>query len=281
MIDGVLILYNPNETILDNVLTYIKPLNRLWVIDNSEIKYPDLIERLLQIDSRIIYIQNFNRNGIAGALNLGIRSAIKNNTQWVLTMDQDSCFVANHIENFIATLYTLNHEKTAIISPCHQLFKEIKVIKEDFSSIDSCMTSGSLVNIEIFKRIGHFREEFFIDYVDLEYCLRARYRGYEIIKINSVILKHKLGNSKKHLKFILVTNHSPLRRYYITRNRFITLWEYKFVFPFYCLNEFRLVLMDVFKILIFEKQKSNKLKSTILGIFHFVIGKKGAFKSNV
>lgn len=38
---------------------------------------------------------------------------------------------------------------------------------------------------------------FFIDYVDTEYCLRAKRNGLTVIILKVVMMEHKLGNPKK------------------------------------------------------------------------------------
>lgn len=54
----------------------------------------------------------------------------------------------------------------------------------------------------------------FIDNLDLEWCLRAKYYGYEIFASASAILNHRLGNGNKDK----IKSHSPQREYYIIRN---------------------------------------------------------------
>jgi rhamnosyltransferase len=89
--------------------------------------------------------------------------------------------------------------------------------------IDYLITSGSVVNLTLFDEIGGFDEALFIDEVDLEYCYRAKTKGYKIIKFTHIFLQHSLGKisyfrSLKSGKLTPRTLHSPLRVYYMLRN---------------------------------------------------------------
>ena len=52
----------------------------------------------------------------------------------------------------------------------------------------------------IFDKIGWFASEFFIDWVDIEYCFRIREAGYLIVESWDAILLHEPGHPY-HLRF--------------------------------------------------------------------------------
>ena len=89
---------------------------------------------------------------------------------------------------------------------------------ELFTSPLVVMTSGNIINLDIYKCVEGFKEWMFIDCVDFEYGLNIRKHGYTIKQINTVFLDHELGNYEiKYFlnKKIFCDNHSALRRYYI------------------------------------------------------------------
>ena len=91
------------------------------------------------------------------------------------------------------------------------------------------ITSGSLVSVGVYDAIGPFRDAFFIDHVDDEYCLRARKMGYRVLSTCKPVMLHSVGASTLHRllwKKTGVTNHPPFRRYYMTRNHIILMKEY-------------------------------------------------------
>ena len=115
------------------------------------------------------------------------------------------------------------------------------------------MTSGNLLNLDIFNKIGPFREDFFIDYVDNEYCLKLNTYGYRIIQIKDAFLHHNLGYQNKHsyfgLKNTTTINYDPIRRYYSTKNRLKTRKLYYRYYPLFCLKDIYLLLIQFFKII--------------------------------
>jgi rhamnosyltransferase len=124
------------------------------------------------------------------------------------------------------------------------------------------MTSGNLLNIEAYDKIGGFWEELFIDWVDMEYCLRLNKIHYRVIQINQVILNHPLGEISKHKLFkktFYALNHSAKRRYYLTRNALHVLKKYKMEFPELVVFTRDIFIYSLKSIILFEKNKFYKL----------------------
>jgi GT2 family glycosyltransferase len=92
---------------------------------------------------------------------------------------------------------------------------------------DLAFTSGSMVRREMVEKIGLPRSDFFMDFVDFEYCLRARSHGYRIAVVTGVRLAHEVGHARQvRLPGFsgLWPNHAPWREYYITRNLAYAVW---------------------------------------------------------
>jgi rhamnosyltransferase len=145
------------------------------------------------------------------------------------------------------------------------------------------MTSGNLLNLSAYQVVGPFLDELFIDFVDVEFCLRLRQKGFLVVQANRAILKHNLGNItnvKILFKQLRTSNHSPLRRYYITRNRFFVWNKY---------HEFDVAKEAIAKdkvsfrgeirnILLMEKYKIAKLAMIVKGYFDYKRNVFGKFK---
>ena len=100
-IDGVVALYNPDESIIKNINSYINDIDKIYIIDNSETKNHELINKIVTISDKCIYIDNNGNQGIANALNVGAKLAIENGCDWLLTMDQDSSFTQGSLLKLI------------------------------------------------------------------------------------------------------------------------------------------------------------------------------------
>ena len=208
MVCGVTVLYNPTETegIFENINSYLYGLDKLYLVDNSEKENEKLKDKYINLSSKIEYIKMNGNEGIAKALNVAKNKAIKENYDWLLTMDQDSKFKNNDFLKMLNLVKKYFKEDIAIFSPFHKTVGSNCENKEIIEK-DTVMTSGNLLNLKIAQEIGDFEEKFFIDEVDHDYCYRIKKENYKIIVLNKIILKHNLGNIKKY-RFFSVTNHN-------------------------------------------------------------------------
>lgn len=285
-IAGVVVLYNPKSNVIDNIKSYLSSLDKLYIIDNSESKN----DEFKNISKKVEYIFLGKNMGIAYALNCAAKKAYKNKYKWLLTMDQDSAFLKNHFKKMCLYLDELsnnkkingllNFDKIGIMSGIQRtLYNENSVIKTVSFPV-TVMCSGNLINLEIFNKVGGFNENYFIDCVDLEYCLRLRKNGYEIIQLPSVELKHNLGNIKKVRflwKTVYVTHHNYIRRYYITRNRHYLYDKYKCDFNSFCSFILKENRRELIKILLYEKDKMRKIKAFYQGYRDYKKGITGKY----
>ena len=147
---GILTLYNPPSSYLDNINTYINYLDILYIVNNTPVvnhkAHDALLNRFPDVE-----ILSFCKNiGIAAALNLGIKEGLKNNYSWLLTMDQDSFFDKHQAEKYFSSLPFIVSSRVIVLSPSH------KVVSGGTDAVlyekrDEVMTSGNLLNS--FKRI--------------------------------------------------------------------------------------------------------------------------------
>lgn len=224
-IAAVVILYHPNKSVLDNIKTYYDYVEKIFVFDNSEEK--SLIKVDLLKLPKVAFYQDFENEGISKRLNEGSNLAIQEHFDWILTMDQDSNFSADTIKYYF-NCFTQFKEKENVAMFGTNRTRE-KNLHTNYSCTSSKMedliTSGSLLNLEAFDKLGNFDESLFIDLIDNEYCARSKMNGYSVIRFSNIYMLHELGkrvyNSSIKTFFIFKKKkevHSPLRCYYMYRN---------------------------------------------------------------
>tara|TARA_R110001583_G_scaffold118774_1_gene270236 strand:+ start:3222 stop:4079 length:858 start_codon:yes stop_codon:yes gene_type:complete len=279
--DGVVVLYNPDESVCSNIASYIDYIGLLYVVDNSEQKNLLLIDKINSHPS-VVYIDNKSNLGIASALNRGAKEAINHSASWLLTMDQDSRFDKTSLQTLVAFAYSLPEDhKVGVLSPVHKTVNaDVPIIKDDILTVEvnSVMTSGNLIYLKAFQSVGGFLEKYFIDCVDHEYCLRLKVNGFKVILHNESILEHNLGDIESRSfigREIYYTNHSAIRRYYITRNRLDVIFRYGKVFPYFSSNEVKKIFSEWLKILFFEENKLTKTFFILKGCKDFFIRRFG------
>ncbi len=272
---GVVVLYNPSKDVKDNINSYLEFLDKLYVIDNSS----DSHEKDFN-DEKMEYIHQDENMGIAYPLNLGCVLAIRDRFNWLLTMDQDTKFNSDVLPVLIDYIENNDTSKDGIVTVWHESNLDVEKPKDKIDYPLTEMTSGNLLNLDIYKIVGKFREDFFIDGVDIEYCLRLKKKGYRIVRFNNVFINHNLGNIEYHKLFgkrFLCTNHNYIRNYYMQRNYRYINEEYKGIAPDYC-DMLIHIKLRIFKILMFEKDKYRKIRNIFRGIKDYKKGIKGKYR---
>lgn len=282
---GVTVLYNPDGSVIRNIASYMNAVERLYVVDNSD---ADNGENFA--GDKICYIPNRENLGIAAALNIGAQKALEEGFDFLLTMDQDSRFENGGAEGLIGFLTKLADDSDlqnelgctvydlGLVSPLHKTGIELGITYSGIDSPDTVMTSGNIISLSAYEKIGGFKDWMFIDAVDFDYCLNLRRHGFKILRLTDIELKHKVGDmitGKFFGKTVYSLNHSPMRRYYIVRNRHYFYDMYKSDFPEYCTAELRRTLPEAVKIILFEKQKTKKLLAMLEGYRDYKKGIKG------
>ena len=273
-IPATVIWYNPDNENIKNIRTYIDYVEKLYIIDNSKENNKKLADSLNNLKAEYIY--NDKNLGIAKALNLACEKAASEDFEWILTMDQDSSFDSDSINDYFRAFEKMTKNNVGIISPRHILKNDIDKFSDvkESAEVDHVMTSGNLLNLKIWEEIGRFDENLFIDEVDSEICFRIIENGYKVIQLNKIRMFHELGNLEKKNFFtrkISVLNHNHIRKYYIMRNKFYMLKKYKK----YRLRYIYYILNDFFKVIFYEKDKLRKLKYMFKGIADFMKNKMG------
>ena len=287
---AIIVSYNPDKNLLDSVNLLISQVEKIIIVDNGSIeeKRKD-ISSIKDIDNeRIEVIFNEENLGIATALNIGVREALKQGFNWILTMDQDSKASKDMVEKMFEVYNNIDKkERKSILSIFPNFVDErIQSIEENsvmntYEYVDADITSGNLVKAEVFDKVGFFDDSLFIDLVDTDFCMRLNEKNIKMIKVRDAILYHSLGESQS-VKSIFgkfnTSNHSALRRYYMTRNRFYIWEKYKDLNSFTLNRDKKLFKKEFIKIILGEKDKVNKIKMVFKGYKDYKNGIRGKLK---
>lgn len=265
---GVIVFYNPNEDNVKKYLNYIDNVDKLYIVDNSSKDNKNII---IDKDNKVNYIPLNKNYGIAYALNKGAKTAIEEGYDWLLTMDQDSDLKDKDLKEMIKYVHENDTSKIGIISPWHVINTNIKKPNLEVDYPLEVMTSGNLVNLDIYQRVGGWDDKLFIDDVDIDYCMNLNIHGYQVVRLLYVPMKHSLGNiTIRHIwplkRDYVCSNHNYIRRYYMARNLFYLEQKYYGEFEAYFSFMKRGLKGQMKNIFVFEKDKIRKLKSIKKGI---------------
>ncbi len=279
---AVIVSYNPTAEMLGNIGKVRAQVQGMVLVDNGS--SADTIDMLHQAYHAIDFhlIENAENLGIAEGLNQGVRWAQSNGYPWVILFDQDSSID----EGFVARMFETwnSHRESERVVSIHPRYKDPKtgcepVVRRarDGGPVSS-MTSGALMPVWIFDKIGWFASEYFIDWVDIEYCFRIRAAGYLVADSPQAVLLHAPGHSqsKKLLGIdFRPTHHSSMRRYYMSRNRIAVFRKYLTIFPRWTLWLMYDALRETVKCFIGERDRSIKFRRFVLGTWDGLTGRMG------
>lgn len=291
LVAAVVVTYHPSGPYVDRLQRLAAQVDRLIIVDNHSL--PEVVDTLTRFcfgDDHRKLICNYENFGIAQALNIGIEAARQMGMQWVLTMDQDSIVEPDLVRELLQTIEQDRQSETAgVVAANYEDSTGRPYVKTtDEQGSDSAfetrtaITSGSLVNVAAWQAVGGYREDFFIDSVDHDFCFRVRKAGWRILQSRRVLMKHQLGGTTRRANWLVVkpaiANYGPIRRYYMSRNRvamFKSHWKSDLG---WVLRELLMIPIDMMLILVHEPGKAVKIGAMIKGVWHGVIGRMGRFE---
>ena len=279
---AVMVTYHPSAGMIEHLQKVRTEVHGGVIVDNGSA--PDEL-RLLRIASRDLglqLIENGENRGIAEALNQGVRWARQQGFSWVLLLDQDSRMNDDFLRAMLQTWTSHpRHAQVAAIHPRYmhpQLGCRPLAPRASDGSYLWCMTSGTLMPTWVFDKIGYFASEFFIDWVDIEYCFRLRKAGYTIAESSEAILLHDPGDSApSHIlgRRFWPSHHNPVRRYYMSRNRIVVFRKYFLSLPLWTLKAMHAAFRDTLKCFLGETDRRRKFRNFLLGTWDGFIGRMG------
>jgi GT2 family glycosyltransferase len=230
---------------MDALLRQTRPLQEIVVIDNGS---TDTTCKLLAERYPKVTVLPMPTNlGAAGAWCAALEyAALQKKHDWVWAFDDDSVPDDGALEGLLnaaeADGSTDGNMGMVTVLPVHQesgacypplLWREgfhkppAEMLQQPVWFADLAIASGLMVRRELVEKIGLPRADFFMDFFDFEYCLRARSQGYKIAVVSGVKLAHSVGNAR-HVRLpgysALWPDHAPWREYYIIRNMAYLAW---------------------------------------------------------
>jgi rhamnosyltransferase len=264
---------------------------RAIVVDNgSDVEACDRMRGIAGVE----VVALGENQGIAVALNHGLARAAETGAAWVVTFDQDSRPAPGFVRALLAT--RASRPRAAVVGsyvqeaavpqgPCwlrphprFPLFFQRTPAGSDLDGITMVVTSGALTELATWRALGGFDEDLFIDYVDTDYCLRCRLAGRTIAVSVGAHLAHHLGRREARKwvgRTFYPTHHSPLRHYYVARNRVRMIRRHALREPHWFLFDCAAAALWLFRVLAFESAKAKKLRAMLLGTWDGLRGRFG------
>jgi rhamnosyltransferase len=229
---AVVVTYHPDEEVLSRLLARLRPqAAHIVQVDNTDGLSP--VTQALGPDTTLLRLGA--NAGIGQAQNLGIEKARRLGATHVLLLDQDSLPTANFVARQLHTLATEETGQVAAIGPiCRDVktsriipliqrrgWRIRRVVPTDSRrplSVAYMPASGSLIPMAMLDRVGAMRSDYFIDRVDVEWCLRAGRMGLQVWVDPGLEMAHDQGIQPIEVLGRTVYVGHEFRRYFHVRN---------------------------------------------------------------
>ena len=294
---AIVVALNPQENELRALLEAVVPqVQQIIVIDNgSDLGTLDWMKGFisdLPIEMHTLH-QNY---GVATAQNKGIALAKEYGAQYVLLLDDDSIPPPEMVSTLL--LVTLDKEAAGIkvgsVGPAyqdltyatsHKSFVDLDNFSliyhdihgpEKIVSVAYTISSGSLISMATLDAVGPMKDELFVDYVDIEWGLRARHLGFQSFGVCNVLMVHQLGYFTRVIMGKSFRFHNPLRHYYQFRNA-IWLYRQPYLSTSNKIGELYRLFLRFAACAVLAKERQHNLQMMLRGVAHGITGKLGKF----
>jgi rhamnosyltransferase len=293
MIIAIIVTYKPSLIELSHLIDLlINQVDRIIIVHNGSAS--EVNSLLADRNNSHVYSIPLGRNmGIATAHNAGITWAKEQGAKYIVLFDQDSQPAPDMIQKLVAASLQMSEKGYAVaaIGPNYldprqnnpPPFIRINGLKlercactkpDSIVPVDYVISSGCLISISTLDAVGNMVDDLFIDYVDIEWGLRAKQLGYQSFGACNASMRHSLGENP--IKFFgrQIPLHSPLRHYYHFRN---AIWLYRQTsvpLNWKLVDGWRLFLKYGFYTL-FARPRFKHFKMMTLGIWHGLRGRMG------
>ncbi|MBI3335000.1 MAG: methyltransferase domain-containing protein [Candidatus Portnoybacteria bacterium] len=230
-ISAVIVAHDPQRDIIKEAAALAAQVDAVVIVDNASQNNAALVRTAARVNSNIVLISNRENAGQAKALNQGVGWAANQHYQWILLMDHDSLPAKDMVsEQILAYLEAFAQGIRADLIGVNFMYRDTGKHAFPYECGGKTyihkrnigiQTSGSLLSLHAYQRVGPFCEYFFIDYIDTEYCIRLQKKKFNTIIACKARMLHTISN-----------RYAGMRRYYRWRNWFIIaikhpLWAIK------------------------------------------------------
>ncbi|WP_250513775.1 glycosyltransferase family 2 protein [Caballeronia sp. INDeC2] len=287
---AIVVFYEPDAACIARANRLAETLHCV-VVDNTPGSVSDA---RLALRDDIEYLPNGTNLGVATALNRGVGALKSAGFDAAILLDQDS---EPSPQLLLALPRALEGQpesrRVALVGPAYEdrrlggvapfvrfgylALKRVAPEGEEPVEVDFLITSGSCIDLHAWDAIGPMDDELFIDFVDLEWCVRARSRGFVLLGLPSLRMSHELGGEPVRFLGRAYPGHSALRHYYLFRNA-TALMRRRYVPLSWKSTE--LLKMPV-RLLIygaFMTPRLAHLRMALLGILHGLKGRLGPLR---
>ncbi len=266
-----------SEDKIHNCLKSISPNYKVIVVENSsDEKFKDNLEQKYPNIECILTNSNL---GYAKGNNLGL-SRVK--TKFALILNPDAALEENTIKNFFSSSKKIKN--FSMLGPAKQNeFSQIddNQDKEDIFEVDKLKGFAIFLNMEQFKEIGFFDENFFIYLEEIDLCKRLKEKNKKIFLDKNIVIHHLGGSShNKSIDFEMELSrnwHWMWSTFYFNKKHFGFFYSLIKVSGKF----FSSLAKMIFYFMLFNKKKYKIYSQRLSGLYNSIMGKKSWYRPRI
>lgn len=303
-VGAVIVTFNPEIAQLRTLVASLShQVLQITVVDNTPHDHGDAPPRIsAAVSSEFENVQVIHlgsNQGVAAAQNVGIRASLENQCNYILLSDQDSLPADDMVAVLVDSICKLESdgEKVGAVGPVFSnsvvsrpfrfdvfapnllgFRRKRNRVHEDYLCVRSLISSGCLIPTSVIQVVGIMADDFFVDFIDIEWCMRATSFGYGLYAINGAKMTHEMGDASMRVWLFgwkTISEYRPARLYYQFRNSayLIRLSYVPFIY------KVRLVKFWLAKLYAYELFSPNKIACLKMMYRGFIDGIRGRLGS--
>ncbi|MBB4285511.1 glycosyltransferase family 2 protein [Roseospira goensis] len=286
-VGAVVVTYNTGTAIADRLARLSAQVDAVVVVDNgSDAATVGALRTAAAADPALTLLPNPDNRGLAAAQNQGLDALLAAGVSWLLLMDDDSTPAPDMVAR-MAAVEAARPGVFGLLAPRLRYPAVARVpgflrglrwrVRKGPAPAQGLLedpvfviASGSLIRAGALRAAGLMRADFFIDYVDVEFCFRLRRAGHRLAVVGDAVLDHTLGRQTPHRllgRTVWASNHAPFRCHAMARNR-ARLWRgWVAVHPGWALQDMAALAAQVVRVLLVEEQGRAKAAAILRGLW--------------
>ncbi|WP_283151032.1 glycosyltransferase family 2 protein [Silvimonas soli] len=286
---AVIVAYFPDPDVIARITRLSRFVQQLVVVDNTP--GGAAIELPIESAGNVRLLVMMENMGIAFALNIGIKYLLDAGCGYVFLFDQDSDVTSSALQALLDCCYQAQQVgQVAQVGPAYfdrrlgrlapfirregLRIRRLPAQGEQIIRADYLITSGACITREAWNAVGPMDDSLFIDFVDIEWGLRANALGWASYGCPQIVMQHTLGEEPISVFGRRYPLHSPLRHYYFVRNG-IALMRRSYVPLCWKLIELTKLPIRFVVYGVFADNGAAHFKMMLSGLWHGMIGRSG------
>lgn len=228
---------------LKSVFELDYPNFNVLVVDNGSAD--DSVARIRTVYPDVEILETGENLGYAEGNNVGIRYALDGRPDFILVLNNDTQAQPNLLTEMVheaerSVDIGMVGPKMYFFNPSDMIFAAGSMIdwcrggliqrgiwqresrtgtlfSEHAEDVDFIVGCATLVRRQVIEEIGMLDPSYYLNFEDVEWCVRAKKAGFRICYTPSAILYHKVSAT--------MGQASPMNTYYMTRNSMLFFWR--------------------------------------------------------